>query len=181
MSANVNDVIRKLSPWHLKKVEDRAAQIIAQEVKIARSVKDLQACAKARRQRRSESLNAAFPATKGQQPLVPTVQLVPTLERRLRPTAWLGRNDQRLRQLSPLSLTTNVFTKSGNLLSVQTDPKWTENDLFRAQFVHSNGLLSLALCRNAGPASRLARLFYLVLAARSLSGMPREPSRAMAG
>jgi len=77
MSANVNDVIRKLSPWNLKKVEDRAAEIIAQEVKIARSVKDLQACAKARRQRRSESLNAAFPATKGQQPLGPDSTIGP--------------------------------------------------------------------------------------------------------
>lgn len=31
MSVNVNDVIRKLSPADRKKVEDRAAEIIAEE------------------------------------------------------------------------------------------------------------------------------------------------------
>jgi len=31
MSANVNEVIRKLSPAERKKVEDRAAEIIAEE------------------------------------------------------------------------------------------------------------------------------------------------------
>jgi len=32
MSANINEVIRKLSPADRKKVEDRAAEIIAEEM-----------------------------------------------------------------------------------------------------------------------------------------------------
>jgi len=34
MSVNVNDVIRKLSPGERKKVEDRAAEIIAEEMSL---------------------------------------------------------------------------------------------------------------------------------------------------
>ena len=44
MSVNVNDVIRKLSPADRKKVEDRAAEIIAEEM----SLRDLREARKLR-------------------------------------------------------------------------------------------------------------------------------------
>lgn len=39
MSVNVNEVIRKLSPAERKKVEDRAAEIIAEEMRGRRKVR----------------------------------------------------------------------------------------------------------------------------------------------
>jgi len=59
MSVNVNDVIRELSPAERKKVEDRATEIIAEEMSL-RDLRKARKLTQARVARLLESLRAEF-------------------------------------------------------------------------------------------------------------------------
>jgi len=67
MSVNVNDVTRKLSPAERKKVEDRAAAIIAEEVSL-RDLRKARKLTQARQDARHRS-RQRFAARKTQRPL----------------------------------------------------------------------------------------------------------------